>query len=220
MENELTEAEVIRHQMEDTRTALTEKLETLEEQVTAKIQGTTDSVVETVENVKHAVEKTVDTVSNTVDRTVESVKDAFDLNHQMQEHPWMVLGGAVLLGYIGGRLMDSMTQPSSGANGYRPEAGYEPAPTYYQQAAAPAKPSWGAEAFEALKPAMSKLGQLAIGVTTGIVGEMIREQIPEALQKEVGEVLDEVTRSLGGKPLHGFMSHDSAEHERKLEATI
>jgi ElaB/YqjD/DUF883 family membrane-anchored ribosome-binding protein len=216
MENETTQAEVIRQQMEDTRTALTEKLETLEEQVAAKIQGTTDSVVETVETVKEAVEKTVGTVSDTVDRTVDTVKEAFDLQHHVEEHPWLVLGGAVLLGYVGGRLLDRMAPPvrsnGHGSNGHGSQAPYIPgAPTYFREPAPPAKPGYGAEVVEALKPAMSKLGQLAIGVTTGIIGEMIREQLPEALQKDVGEVFDDVTRSLGGKPLHGFMAHESSE---------
>jgi ElaB/YqjD/DUF883 family membrane-anchored ribosome-binding protein len=206
MENE---PEVIRQQMEDTRTALTEKLENLEEQVVARVRNTTDSVNETVENVKEAVENTVQTVSNTVDRTVESVKETFDVRRQFEQRPWLMLGGAVLVGYIGGRLLDRMVSPVPTTNGYYPELSPEPAASHYQAQPAPAKPSWGEEVVEHMKPALSKLGQLAIGVTTGIIGEMVREQIPEALQKDVGEIIDEVTRSLGGKPLHGFLSHES-----------
>lgn len=208
MENE---PEVIRQQMEDTRTALTEKLEDLEEQVAARVRNTTDSVTETVEHVKEAVENTVHTVSDTVDRTVESVKDTFDVNRQVQQRPWLMLGGAVLLGYIGGRLLERMLPPIPRANGYQPPR-YEPLATSYQAAPAPAKPSLGAEVIEHMKPALTKLSQLAIGVTTGIIGDMIREQVPETLQKDVGDVFDEVTRSLGGKPLHGFTSHETANH--------
>lgn len=216
MENE---PEVIRQQMEETRTSLAEKLENLEEQVSAKIQGTTDSVAETVESVKEAVESTVNTVSNTVDRTVESVKHTFDVRRQFEERPWVMFGGAVVVGFVGGKLLNRMAPPHQ-TNGYRPEPNYQPAaptyqsaqPTYNQQPAAPSKPGWGAEVVETLKPALSKLSQLAIGVTTGIIGEMVREQLPEALQKDVGDVLDDITRSLGGKPLHGFMAHEATDH--------
>ena len=102
MENE---AELIRQQMTETRTALTEKLETLEEEVASKVKGTTETVAETVETVKEAVEGTVHTVKETVENTVETVKDTFDVNRQVERHPWMMFGGAVLLGFVGGRLV-------------------------------------------------------------------------------------------------------------------
>jgi ElaB/YqjD/DUF883 family membrane-anchored ribosome-binding protein len=209
MENE---PEVIRHQMEETRTALTEKLEELEEQVAARVRDTTDSVAETVETVKEAVENTVQTVSNTVDRTVESVKETFDVSRQFEQRPWLMLGGAVLLGYVGGRLLERRVPPLSTMNGYHSEPCPEAVMAQYQAAPAPAKPSWGAEVVEHMKPSLSKLGELAIGVTTGIIGDMVREQLPEALHKDVGEVLDEVTRSLGGKPLHGFITQEAENH--------
>jgi len=85
------EATLIREQMLETRTALTEKLESLEEQVTAKVKDTTDSVVETVETVKDAVENTVHNVSDTVEKTVETVKDTFDMSRHFEEHPWVML---------------------------------------------------------------------------------------------------------------------------------
>jgi ElaB/YqjD/DUF883 family membrane-anchored ribosome-binding protein len=209
MENE---PEMIRQQMEETRTALTEKLEVLEEQVVARVRDTTESVNETVDNVKEAVQNTVQTMSDTVDRTVESVKETFDVSRQVEQRPWLMLGGAVLFGYLGGRLLDRVFPPTPRANGHHPERTPELAASRNQAQTVPTEPSWGAEVVDHMKPALSKLGQLAIGVTTGIIGDMVREQIPEALQKDVEEVLDEVTRSLGGKPLHGFVSHESGPH--------
>jgi len=211
MENE---PEMIRQQMEDTRTALTEKLEYLEEQVVARVRDTTDSVAETVENVKEAVSNTVQTMSDTVDRTVDSVKETFDVSRQFEQRPWLMLGGAVLLGYIGGRLLERRTPAVSTTNGYYPQPAIERLATNNYQPAPPppAKPSWGAEVVEHMRPALSKLGELAIGVTAGIIGDMVREQLPETLQGEVGEVLDDLTRSLGGKPLHGFMPRDPGQH--------
>lgn len=204
------ETEMIRQQMFDTRTALTEKLEALEEQVAAKVKDTTDSVVETVETVKDAVHDTVQSVSNTVDRTVESVKETFDLSRHFEEHPYMVLGGAVLVGFIGGRLLDRLAPPAT--NGYRPESRPEVGQQLYQSPPARSEPSRGSELVEALRPAMSKLGKLAIGVTTGLIGEMITNSVPEALKHDVSEVIDDFTLALGGKPLHGFGIQESEQH--------
>jgi hypothetical protein len=53
MENE---TELIRDQMAQTRTALTEKLEALEDVVLGTVEGTTRSVTETVEAVQEAVQ--------------------------------------------------------------------------------------------------------------------------------------------------------------------
>jgi hypothetical protein len=216
MENE---TEMIREQMLETRTALTEKLETLEEQVTAKVKGTTETIAETVETVKEAVENTAHTVERTVENTVETVKDTFDVSRHFEEHPWLMFGGAILAGYVAGRILERPALPALASNGLPPEPTREPeVRTYFQAPPAPAKPSWGAETVQALKPALSKLGQLAIGVTTGLIGEMVREQLPEALHHDVGEVLDDITVALGGKPLHGFLSHQESTNQQAGEA--
>jgi len=219
MENE---AELIRQQMVETRTALAEKLETLEEQVTAKVKDTTESVVETVETVKDAVENTVETVSNTVEKTVETVKETFDVSRQFEEHPWLMFGGAVAVGYIGGRVLDNLGPPSTT---YRTQGAYEsfrePEVPSYQAPPAATKPSWGSELLEALRPAMSKLGELAIGVTAGVVGEMVRESLPETLQPEVGEVIDQITVALGGKPIRRSKPRDEVDQSSvELETSM
>jgi len=217
MENE---AELIRQQMLETRTALTEKLETLEEQVTAKVKDTTESVVETVETVKEAVENTVETVSNTVEKTVETVKDTFDLSRQFEEHPWLMFGGAVAVGYVGGRVLDNLGPSSTDTTRTPSEPFRETELTGYHGKPAPTGPSWGAEVLEALRPALGKLGQLAIGVTAGVVGEMVRDAVPETMQQDVGEVIDEVTRALGGKPIRVSKPRDSVDRSSvELEAS-
>jgi ElaB/YqjD/DUF883 family membrane-anchored ribosome-binding protein len=211
MENE---AELIRQQMLETRTALTEKLETLEEEVAAKVKDTTDSVVETVETVKDTVENTVQTVSQTVENTVETVKETFDMSRQFEAHPWLFVGGAVAVGFIGGRILDNMG-PSPIYRGDIPsEPSSEAVHFRYQAPPAPSGPSWTGELTNALRPAMSKLGKLAIGVTAGLIGEMIRESVPENLKPELGNVIDEVTVALGGKPVH-FKPRETANQQQQ-----
>jgi phage-related protein len=98
------EPEVIQRQMEQTRSALAEKLGELERQVMDTVQSTTATVSETVENVTEAVSETVENVSEAVSEAVQTVKSTFDIKGHVERHPWPMLGGSVVLGFLGGRL--------------------------------------------------------------------------------------------------------------------
>ena len=80
----------IRHQIEETRCSLTEKLETLEHEVKQTVKGATDTVVGTV----HSVEG-----------TVETVKRTFDLRYHVRRHPWLMFGGSIATGFVAGTLL-------------------------------------------------------------------------------------------------------------------
>ena len=94
-----SESQVIHQQMEDTRTSLQDKLESLEQHVTDTMHNATDAVTDTVDSVRGAVQDTVD-----------SVKDTFDVRHQVERHPWTMFLGAALVGFVG-----AVAQPSAGA---------------------------------------------------------------------------------------------------------
>ncbi len=157
MENE----EVIRKQMEETRTSLTEKLETLENKVADTVCSATAAVNETVSNVKETVEETVSavkegvkesvgTVKETIQGGVSTVKDWFDLPAHVEAHPWIMMAGCVGLGYLAGRYFGAETEAemraAGAAAGAAPEA---PPPSVVAAAAAraaasaPAKPAIG-----------------------------------------------------------------------------
>jgi len=120
------ESKMIHSEMEQTRVALAEKLETLERKVTGTVQDATEivqdateivqdaaaAVSDTVGSVQDAVQETVATVKETVQDTVGSVKQAFDLGRQVDRHPWLLFGGAVTVGFCGERLLGG-GQPSA-----------------------------------------------------------------------------------------------------------
>lgn len=196
------ETEVIKHQMLETRTALTEKLEALEDRVVSTVKDTTDAVEDTVAAVKNSVTDTVESVK-------ESVKETFDLKHQFEQHPWMMLGGATFLGYLGGRLLDNgrASRPAT-SNGWAPIEGHNGRPEERPRPPEPARseparsgPSLWDKAFEALAPAITKLEGLAIGAATAVVGKMVLEAAPEAMRGDLEGVLNEITTALGGKPM-------------------
>src|SRR5262245_10198406 len=110
------EPDLIKEQMAETRVSLTDKIEKLEDTIKGNVESTlqtatgtvenvTEKVEETVSTVKEAVEGSVEAVKETVHETVETVKEAFNLRHHVQRHPWAMLGGAVVVGFLGGRLL-------------------------------------------------------------------------------------------------------------------
>jgi hypothetical protein len=119
----ILEQDALRFQMEDSRTALAQKIELLEEKVTetvasatASVAEATASVVETVQNatasvsqtvdsVTNAVQGTVDSVRHSVEGTVDSVRGAFNPVAHVQKHPWLMLAGAFAAGYIASRFL-------------------------------------------------------------------------------------------------------------------
>lgn len=201
------ETEVIKHQMEETRTALTEKLEALEEKVESTVKDTTEAVADTVEKVKDAVESTVESVTTPVKEAVESVEQAFDVRRQIEQRPWLTLAGGVVAGYLGGLLLNRLAPPTMdlgrlSASDGKPRAetranGNGAAP--YQ---APLGPGWSDKLTSALSPVLSKVAGLAIGATTGAIGHLVLESVPETLRQDVRNALDEFTEALGGKPIH------------------
>jgi uncharacterized protein YoxC len=113
------EPEVIQEQMEETRSALADKLGALTEKITGTVEGvqetvqeTVESISGTVESVQEAVSHTVEAVSETVENVgetaqaaVENVKEAFNFPKQFDNHPWLFVGGSILLGFVGGKLL-------------------------------------------------------------------------------------------------------------------
>jgi len=80
--------DLIREDIDETRSALTEKLETLEGQ----LRGTVESAKQTVEG------------------TIENVKDSIrhlSPIYQTTQHPYLMVGGALATGLLAGRLLQS-----------------------------------------------------------------------------------------------------------------
>jgi ElaB/YqjD/DUF883 family membrane-anchored ribosome-binding protein len=215
MDNE-TEALVIRQQMEETRTSLQDKLETLEQQVKDTVQGAAEAANETVQTVKEAVQDTVDTMRDTVEDTVTSVKDTFDLHKQVAAHPWAMFLGAAVVGYVGTRMLSgggtasppppAVSGPKTMAGGYRPNgAGATPA--------SPQSSGFLARLAEHYKDELNKVQSLAVGVAAGILREMLTSSAPPALVDQIKDIVDGVTSKLGGKPVQGpiFKENETKE---------
>ncbi len=75
----------LRKQMQETRSQLFEKLESLEQQFSDAVQSTGTAVNSTMQAVEHAT---------------LSLSNALDVRRQIDRHPWLVLGSAIVVGYV------------------------------------------------------------------------------------------------------------------------
>lgn len=221
------ESEVIFHQMEETRTSLQDKLETLEQQVKETVQTATEAVTETVSTVKEAVQDTVGTVKDSVQETVDTVKDTLDLRQQVERHPWMTFCSAAAIGFVGGRLLDRALAVPASAPVYTSPPAFEPPSSYNPRFAASEaeemreppssrgapRRSWWDTLTEQYGDELNKVKSLAISTLGGLVGEMVLQSVPPALKEEIKEVVDGVTTKLGGHPLHGSLLNESENSE-------
>jgi ElaB/YqjD/DUF883 family membrane-anchored ribosome-binding protein len=177
----MDDEEVIRRRMEQTRESLAEKLETLEQRVV----GSVSAVADTVANVKAKV-----------DEGVESVKEAVDIQAHVDRHPWLMLGGSVVCGYVLGNVLGGNkdkvpeARPASRptarmqTNGHRTEQGS-------------ASPSW----LGAFEPELKKLKGLALGVTLGTVRELLTAEVPPHVAEQLRDIIDAVTAKAGGETI-------------------
>jgi len=108
--------EAIKQQMEARRSSLTDKLEALESQVAEGVQEVTNVVSkakEVVQDTVETVKDSVESVKDSVQDTVGAVKETFDINRQMDQHPWIMLGGAFSLGFLAGRVLPDLSMTSA-----------------------------------------------------------------------------------------------------------
>ncbi len=229
------EAEVIKSQMEETRSSLAEKLETLESQVvgtvqqtTAAVSNTVEAVKGTVESVKGAVEETVEKAKDSVHQTVETIQESLNIPRQVQHHPWGMFTGSVALGLLTGYFLPSAhrrargyreTGLGFGRSGLAEEFLEEPTTSRAPEVpeSAGAAPSSGPSAFskigEALGGELGKLKGLAIGTTLGLVRDLVVDRLPESMRPDLTNMVNEVTEKLGGKVLPSPVLSQFQRHE-------
>jgi ElaB/YqjD/DUF883 family membrane-anchored ribosome-binding protein len=212
------EPQVTREQMEQTRTALQDKLEALEQQVTQTVQGAADAATETVQTVKEAVQETVATVKDSVEETVDTAKRSLDLTQHVREHPWTMFLAATAVGFIATRSLAGRRMPESGAT--MPVAGGSvsatPAlgrpngrhglfssekPTRQPQAVAEEAPGVLTRIADHYGDELAKVQSLAVGTVGAVVRDMLISHTPPAMAEQIKEIVNGFTEKLGGKPI-------------------
>jgi ElaB/YqjD/DUF883 family membrane-anchored ribosome-binding protein len=203
------ETELVKQQMSQTRAALAEKLETLETKVLGTVHEATDSVAQTVHEVGSAARETAENVRAAMHEAVGSVRDALDVSRQVHQHPWLLMGGSVFAGYVGGRILDNLERghlPSLPSMPVRPER-FLPQGSELRErmeserpVARSSGPSFLKSLVETFAPELEKAKRAAVGMALGLVRDKLREAVPPQMRENVTEMMDRVAVKLGGEP--------------------
>jgi hypothetical protein len=185
--------------MAETRAALTEKLETLQERMEGTVQTAHTAMENTVNEVKEGIHDTVDTVRRT-----------FDLEYQVQQRPWVMMGAAVLAGYALAVLGHAAARRGSSSEVALPQhEGAEGLPpvvrTNESLTGAPSLAPHSARSEPGLSrfdEEIGKLKSIAIGAAMGMVRDWLKESMP-TVSGQVEEVMNSATCKLGGVPIRG-----------------
>jgi len=203
------EPEEIRSEMAESRSAITEKLEALEERVKT-----------TVESAQTAVTDTFETVKGSVQDTVDSVKRTFDVRHQVDQHPWVMVGSAVAAGYcVGSMLPGKRPAPrvsataSVAGNGAYPLSlsaltGGETPKRHHDVSRHDHNGRRRGVKHRLLNQFAEEIGVLesaAIGAVMGLARDWLKQVLPP-LAPHVEKALDSATVKMGGEPIHGNYS--------------
>ena len=172
--------EVIRQQMDETRSQLTGKLESLEHQVSATVQSTGSAVNATV----GAVQETVESVTGAVQDALHSVTNAFDIRQHIDKHPWLILGGSVVLGYLAADFLEESAKRSSQRPGTSPgssdDARHRNGTSAHESpAAAGISPALGSTLS---KSPWDQITQAATAALIGIVQDASSRLVPEVME--------------------------------------
>jgi hypothetical protein len=194
--------------MDQTRLSLMAKLETLENKVFGAVHDTTGTISSTVQQLGSTVRETTRDVGATVREAVSSARDALNVSRQMHEHPWLMLGGSVFAGYVGGLLVDNLERghlPSLPSLPATPER-LLPRDSEVRQRveSEPVSRRSGSSFLKALvetfAPELDKLKRAALGTALGLVRDRVGESVPAHLKENFTELMDRVTQKLGGEP--------------------
>jgi hypothetical protein len=256
MDEQTESTEVIQNDLDETRASLADKLAQLGDKITGTVENvgeTVENVTEratetvetvketvdavkdtvsgTVENVKDTVSGTVETVKESVSSALETIKETFNLQRQVEERPWLVMSGAVLLGFVGGKLIGNLTAPRE-RHRYREYDGGRARGAAYQNVTESSRPqqepahesSAGREESsshsgwlenvthnlsEHLGPELNNLKGLALGTLFGVARDMVTRNLPRSLKDEVGNVFNSINQKLGGKKIEGPVFGDT-----------
>jgi ElaB/YqjD/DUF883 family membrane-anchored ribosome-binding protein len=201
------ELEVIRHQMEEKRASLAEKLGALEDEVLETVHQATAAVSNTVQGVTDAV----DTVKEKVEQTVESVKESLDFRDAIRQHPWTAVGVSFAAGLAGAYLLEpptsgrtpSRTQRYPQTNGFSPESSRATGNGASESSSALTSSlgTAGAEVFQTIKG-------MAVGTLFGVLTKVVGDAVPATMKPDLNRLFEDLNTRLGGTKLYRF---DSSE---------
>lgn len=164
--NEHAGSDRIRHQLEDTRSELGEKLECLQERV-----------MDTVEKTRSTVEETVQSAKSTVQDTLKSIRSTFDLKEQVLRNTWPMMGGA----FFAGMFLAHWSRGRRRSNAPLHDPG-QPGNSAHRPEPASAGPAAASGLIASLKSRfhdeLNTLERVAVGAGVNLLRDSIKRMMP------------------------------------------
>jgi len=219
--------EVIKQEMEETRSSLVEKIETLEQQVAQTVHQATSAVSSTVETVKdvvgsttEAVQSVVDSTTEAVQSTVETVKGTFDLSAHIDRHPWAAFGAAVAAGFAAGKLIPPprTTRSHTGqdwSSWAQSQSRAQPQPEPQPQ---PERQSQSSSMLSGLSSLLEKPLDMAKGLAVGalfsVIRDVVSQSLPDEWSKQLAATVEDLNKQFGGLALEPIKHDNGHSSER------
>ncbi len=178
-----------RQEIDCTRSDLADKLGALEDQVMGTVQSAQETVTDSIQMARD---------------TVDTVKRTFDIKHQVEQHPWAMVGGCFVAGLalasLFHRLRPSPRQALSRSPPFPAEqlgnGRVATASPPQSPSAAPSRPGF----FDRYQEEIEKVKGMAIGYVLGLVRDSIKDHLPQ-LASQIDGVMNSITTKLGGEPV-------------------
>jgi len=225
--------------VEGATTAVSETVTTVKDSIQDTVCAVKDTVQDTVATVKDSVHNTVASVKDTLHDGVEAVKSAFDVPELVRQHPWPMLGASVAAGFVLERLVgkkapgssaaathmaEMMSEASTPAGPQAGSSGHRHGRGHHSTNGGSKKPARTAGIMSMFGPELNKLKSLGLSALLGVTREMVSKGLPPEMGGQLRDIIDNVTRKLGGEPLAGATfanlgaGNERAETERQSSA--
>lgn len=225
-----SESKVIRRQMAETRASITDKIDRLERELRESVRDASSAVAKTVENVN----STVETVQRSVSTTMNSVKRTCDVRRQVAVRPWTMMAGAAALGFAGGRYFQRNRRNEIWQNGRdaysaieRQRNAHEYRDVSHRYMVTPKRAADEiaetlstvqesgvlSRVTDTFRDELSMLKGLALGTLFGVVRDIATRSAPPSIERQVEDLINNVTVKLGGQPVHGHIVGEKRRRE-------
>jgi hypothetical protein len=150
------------------------------ENVRDTVDTTVATVKQTVEGTHASVEGIVENVKETVGETVEAVQRTFDLHHQMEQHPWLLFGGATMVGYLLGSGGSGSRTSAAGSTTDTRVSPASPIPAPPSESPTSSKPQQGTGSGDLgwFTDEMAAIKSAAMGAVVSTLWGMFKQVLP------------------------------------------
>ena len=179
--------------------------------VKATVDTTLAAVRQGVAGTQASVGEMVEHVKGTVGETVATVKRTFDLPSQTEQHPWPMVGGAVLVGYMLSKWGGGHSSAAGPTAQRATEASRSGSPPASRASSAHPQPQQGIGSgiLDQFKDEIAGLKSVAVGAVMSTLSAMFQQAMP-TLAPHIKSAMTKVSVQLSDSPAPQPASMSSA----------